>query len=162
MVLRPNLLVLDEPTNHLDIPAREAIEEALAEFEGTILVVSHDRYFLDKVVERVVSVEDRSLVSYNGGFTEFWLQRRRMLDRSGRLHTRGKARRGAGSADSDKLSEMERRINELEREKMALEHEAREALTNRDRNAARNATRRAENIEARLETLYEAWMAAAE
>ena len=51
---KPNFLILDEPTNHLDIPAREAVEDLLAEFDGTVLVVSHDRYFLDKIVTRVV------------------------------------------------------------------------------------------------------------
>jgi ATP-binding cassette subfamily F protein 3 len=53
LVDRPNVLVLDEPTNHLDIASREALEAALAGFEGTILCVSHDRYFLDHVVERL-------------------------------------------------------------------------------------------------------------
>ena len=59
-----NFLVLDEPTNHLDIPAKEAVEEALAAFEGSILVVSHDRFFLNKVVHKIWAVE-------NGGLREF-------------------------------------------------------------------------------------------
>ncbi len=52
---RPNFLVLDEPTNHLDLPAREALEEALDDYDGTILAISHDRYFLDRIVEKVVA-----------------------------------------------------------------------------------------------------------
>ena len=57
-IRQPDFLILDEPTNHLDIPACEAIEDALADFKGTVLVVSHDRYFLDKVAGRVVEVKD--------------------------------------------------------------------------------------------------------
>jgi ATP-binding cassette subfamily F protein 3 len=68
MKLKPNFLILDEPTNHLDIPAREAVEDALADYESSILVVSHDRYFLDKVVDRVIELEDRDLVSFEGNF----------------------------------------------------------------------------------------------
>ncbi len=59
-----NFLVLDEPTNHLDIPAKEAVEEALAAYEGSILVVSHDRFFLNKVVHKIWAIE-------NGGLREF-------------------------------------------------------------------------------------------
>jgi ATP-binding cassette subfamily F protein 3 len=70
--LRANFLVLDEPTNHLDIPTREAVEEALAEFDGTVLVVSHDRYFLEKVAERVVFIADKRFNEYEGSFLEYW------------------------------------------------------------------------------------------
>ena len=75
MAVRPSLLVLDEPTNHLDIPTREAVEEALEDYAGTVLVVSHDRYFLDKVAGRVVELQDGKLVSFDGNFSEFWYAR---------------------------------------------------------------------------------------
>lgn len=79
--LKANFLVLDEPTNHLDIPTREAIEEGLEDFAGTILVVSHDRYFLDKIAGRVVEVADRRFVDYRGNFSEYWALRRAMNQR---------------------------------------------------------------------------------
>jgi ATP-binding cassette subfamily F protein 3 len=54
LIDKPNVLVLDEPTNHLDIPSREALERTLGDFPGTILCVSHDRYFLDRVIQRLL------------------------------------------------------------------------------------------------------------
>lgn len=68
---QPNLLLLDEPTNNLDIPAIEVLEEALEEFEGTVLVISHDRYFLDKVVDRVVELRGGRFANYLGGYTDY-------------------------------------------------------------------------------------------
>ncbi|MFM7578308.1 MAG: ATP-binding cassette domain-containing protein, partial [Microcystaceae cyanobacterium] len=57
MLLQPvNLLVLDEPTNHLDIPAKEMMEEALQHYEGTVLIVSHDRYFISQVANKIVEI----------------------------------------------------------------------------------------------------------
>ena len=72
---RPNLLVLDEPTNNLDIPAIEVLEETLEEFVGTVLVVSHDRYFLDKVVDRIVELRHSRLTEYTGGYTDYLAER---------------------------------------------------------------------------------------
>lgn len=67
-----NVLVLDEPTNHLDIPARESLENALDEYTGTVIVVSHDRYFLDKIATQILSFErDGSTLQYSGNYTEF-------------------------------------------------------------------------------------------
>jgi ATP-binding cassette subfamily F protein 3 len=68
---RPNLLLLDEPTNNLDIPAIEVLEEALDEFVGTVLVISHDRYFVDKVVDRVVELRDGHFSEFLGGYTDY-------------------------------------------------------------------------------------------
>ncbi len=71
MLQDPNLLLLDEPTNNLDIAAVEALEAALDEFEGAVLVISHDRYFLDKVVDRIVALGPEGLHSYDGGYTDY-------------------------------------------------------------------------------------------
>ncbi len=69
---RRNVLVLDEPTNHLDIPSREALEEALAAYEGTIITISHDRYFLDRVATQILALDGAGNVEhYNGDYTEF-------------------------------------------------------------------------------------------
>jgi ATP-binding cassette, subfamily F, member 3 len=67
----PNVLILDEPTNHLDIESREALEDALRDFQGAILLVSHDRALLDAVGSRTVAVEDGGLHSYVGGWAEY-------------------------------------------------------------------------------------------
>ncbi len=69
MLLKPaNLLVLDEPTNHLDIPAKEMLEEALKTYEGTALIVSHDRYFVSQVATKIVELREGELVVYNGDY----------------------------------------------------------------------------------------------
>ena len=71
MLQQPNLLLLDEPTNNLDIPSVEVLEDALDEFNGTVLIVSHDRYFLDQTVDRLVEICDGELKEYVGGYTEY-------------------------------------------------------------------------------------------
>jgi len=69
---RVNVLVLDEPTNHLDIPSREALEEALSAYEGTIITISHDRYFLDRVATQILSLDGSSGAEhYDGDYTEY-------------------------------------------------------------------------------------------
>ncbi len=74
MLAGPNLLVLDEPTNHLDIESVEALEAALEEFDGTVAVISHDRYFLDRIVDRIVEVRDGDAHAYEGGYSD-WFER---------------------------------------------------------------------------------------
>jgi ATP-binding cassette subfamily F protein 3 len=77
MLLFPrNVLALDEPTNHLDIPARETLEEALGGFEGTLLVVSHDRYFLDRVCKKLLVMEGDRLESHLGNWSDFRARQR--------------------------------------------------------------------------------------
>lgn len=75
MMLRPaNLLILDEPTNHLDIPAKEMLEEALQHFEGSVIVISHDRYFISRVATTIVAIEDKKLNRYDGDY-KFYMDR---------------------------------------------------------------------------------------
>lgn len=68
---KPNFLILDEPTNHLDIPTREIMEDAIKAFGGTCFVVSHDRYFLDKVTTRILDMEHGTLTEYLGNYTYY-------------------------------------------------------------------------------------------
>src|SRR5262249_54940922 len=82
LLLEPrNLLFLDEPTNHLDIPAAEILEEALIGFEGTVILVSHDRRFLENVTTRTISVRDGACDGYPGGFRDFVEAARRVKSR---------------------------------------------------------------------------------
>ncbi len=66
-----NFLLLDEPTNNLDIAAAEVLEESLSDFEGTVFVISHDRYFLDRVVSRIVELDEGSLTDYPGNYSDY-------------------------------------------------------------------------------------------
>jgi ATP-binding cassette subfamily F protein 3 len=69
MLLRPaSLMMLDEPTNHLDIPAKEMLEEALQHYDGTVLLVSHDRYFISRVATKIVEIRDGELRLYRGDY----------------------------------------------------------------------------------------------
>jgi len=72
MLVQPcNLLVLDEPTNHLDIPAKQMLEDALQAYEGAALLVSHDRYFISRVANRIVELRDGELILYRGNYAYF-------------------------------------------------------------------------------------------
>lgn len=72
-----NFLLLDEPTNHLDIPSCEVLEDALMDFEGTILAISHDRYFLDRIVTRVEELREDGFKTYDGNYSDYEVQQRR-------------------------------------------------------------------------------------
>jgi len=78
MLSRANFLLLDEPTNNLDIASAEVLEDALAEFEGTALIISHDRYFLDQVVDRVLVLDGGGVVSHPGGYSDILSSSRKL------------------------------------------------------------------------------------
>ncbi|XP_078172091.1 ABC transporter F family member 5-like [Carex rostrata] len=93
MVKPSTLLILDEPTNHLDIPTKEMLEEAICEYQGTVITVSHDRYFIKQIVNRVIEVKDKTLQDYTGDYN-YYLEknleaRQRDLDREAELEDKG-------------------------------------------------------------------------
>ncbi len=76
MVIKPsNLLILDEPTNHLDIPSKQMLEQALSNYNGNALIVSHDRYFISKVANKIVEIKDGQLIKYQGDY-EYYLEKK--------------------------------------------------------------------------------------
>jgi ATP-binding cassette subfamily F protein 3 len=143
---RPNVLVMDEPTNHLDLPAREALEKALAEFTGTVIFVSHDRYFVERLADRVWELDSGRLVRFEGGYAEYrvWKAGRkaRELDRpepgpaTAVRGQRGPVNESGGDVGRDgraklskgrrarlerELADIEARIDRLERRRGELE-----------------------------------------
>jgi ATP-binding cassette, subfamily F, member 3 len=123
LMLRPaNLLALDEPTNHLDIPAREVLERALRAYEGTLLVVSHDRYFLDQVCTRLVVFEGGALHQEVGNYSD-WRHRRAARAAAEPAAAPRPVVRGAGAEayERDKAKKAERA--RLERRFAAVEAE---------------------------------------
>jgi len=71
MLSKANFLLLDEPTNNLDIASAEVLEDALDTFEGSVMVISHDRYFLDRIVDRIVELDAGTLTGYLGGYSDY-------------------------------------------------------------------------------------------
>lgn len=81
LLTKPDLLLLDEPTNHLDLFAVEWLEQYLTDYEGTIVIISHDRYFLDQVVTKVADLEDGELILYHGNYSSFTIQKEERIMR---------------------------------------------------------------------------------
>ena len=76
MIMNPsNLLLLDEPTNHLDLQSKENLELAINNYKGTVFIISHDRYFISKVANRIVEIKDSKLYSYDGNY-EYFLEKK--------------------------------------------------------------------------------------
>jgi ATP-binding cassette subfamily F protein 3 len=103
LIDKPNVLVLDEPTNHLDIASREALEGAMAGFEGTLICVSHDRYFLDKVVGRMFVVDPPELEQFDGNYSA-WHEKEeeRAAEAARKAEERERHSRGAAKPQSAK------------------------------------------------------------
>ncbi len=169
--LKANFLILDEPTNHLDIASREAVEEALTEFDGTILLVSHDRFLLEAVADRVVFIDECAFKPYEGGFSEYWrdvgLSRLKEIDASKGLGNRAQALKGGKTAASDsgktkedeKRQKLSERIEELEKDREMLEKQAKVAIEGRDFALGRKKAAEIEALERLIEKLYQEWCA---
>ena len=88
LLARPNLLLMDEPTNHLDLPARNWLEEYLADYPGSVVLVSHDRYFLDATVKRITEVGLKTLTDYHGNYTYYLREHTARMERLREAHRR--------------------------------------------------------------------------
>ncbi|MFW6001064.1 MAG: ribosomal protection-like ABC-F family protein [Halanaerobium sp.] len=162
-----NLLILDEPTNHLDLQSREVLEEALKNFEGTVLIVSHDRYFLDKVVNYIYELEDKSLRKYHGDYSYYKRKKKKEKDNAeaeieeisqGKIDYKAqKKKRSREMQRENRLDEIELKIEELENrlEELELEMTSEKNLDNFK--LLQQFKEEYENKNHLLEELYSEW-----
>ncbi len=173
---RVNVLVLDEPTNHLDIPSREALEEALDAYQGTIITISHDRYFLDRVATQILALDGAGRAEhYDGDYTEYhdWkaAERRdaireepaavRRREAVGRQPSKAAKLKGEKKSLARDSQSIEAEITEAERRLAELSHQLGQPETARDPERLKSLNEDYKSTDARLRGLYEEWEQAA-
>lgn len=171
MLEHGNVLVMDEPTNHLDIPAKEALETALMQFEGTVIVVSHDRYLLSRLPTRILRMADGGLQSFDGGFEEMQAQlaasapqERAAADSISGAETgaqkafhRSKAQRSAEVAAKKRLERLELDIAQTEAALAETQQRLADPASGSDYETLSQLTRQIAELEAQLNGYYDEW-----
>jgi ATP-binding cassette subfamily F protein 3 len=156
-----NMLLLDEPTNNLDIPAREALEDALLEYRGTMFFISHDRYFLRKLATRVVDLEGKKLKNYLGGY-DYYRSHRRLDEtpRGGKSRQRRRVRPGQSKEQgilATRLVAVEGEIDATERRVARLEKELATSQLYSDGKRSREVVTEHRQLKGILDGLYADW-----
>ena len=155
-----NLLVLDEPTNHLDIASREWMEDALSDYDQTLLFVSHDRYFIEKFATRIWTLENGQLSDFRGGWKEYgeWRARQSVYRQTAERGERKEKRdtRAPRPANAERLiAKTEKEIAAVEEKLAALARESEENASDYQKLLELDA--RKEALDAQLMALYEKW-----
>jgi ATP-binding cassette subfamily F protein 3 len=176
-------MLLDEPTNHLDMSSQEVLQEAMAQYDGTIVVVSHNRYFVDSFVNRVIEVKDGRITLHEGNVAEYLVKQAELVEE--REASTAAAARGEAAVDGDisfnrrerkkqeallrqersrragpwlqKAKVAEEQVEKLEAEKDELEAQMADPEMYRDEKAWTATSRAYEECKRRLERWYERW-----
>src|SRR2546429_3289653 len=178
-----NLLILDEPTNHLDLQSRQFLEEVLGEFEGTLLFVSHDRYFIDSLATKVWVIEDGVLIPYMGNYTEYRTRKqpivldiptspvssRQKNERNGSvaaprtapIPVKAKGKKG-GKVKERTLEDVEREIEQAEERVRSVEEALSQAALNADASQLTQLAADYEQARAHVDELLVEWERLAE
>ncbi len=170
MLRKDNVLLLDEPTNHLDMDSREVLEEALTDFPGTIIAISHDRYFINRFAEKVCVLGENGLAEYLGNYDDYFEKINREQEPDGDLAGKTKT---ALDKEKRKSREEERRLRELkenirkteqdiedtEKSIAGYEEQLADPATWQDRELAERINKEYQNMKKELDLLYEKWEA---
>jgi ATP-binding cassette subfamily F protein 3 len=170
MLSKANFLLLDEPTNHLDLPSKEVLEEALTGYNGTILTISHDRYFLNKVATKILEMSKEGIVEYLGNY-DYYVEKKRLLESpeeesSDNIKTKTQLKEERRKEKLKKAKRKKQRLmlKELEAKIAALEDQIahlelmmcdEDIYSNPDK--SREIHEKHESIKTQLENLYEKW-----
>ena len=159
-----NFLILDEPTNHLDIASREWIEDALSDYEQTLLFVSHDRYFIEKFATRIWELKDGNIIDFRGSYSEYctWRDRQTVFEQASKQREKEKEKEKPVKAPKPKntgkaMDKLEKDIAKLEAQIAGLDALAEEHAT--DYQKLMEISEEKETLEMELLELYERWEA---
>ena len=166
---RGNFLILDEPTNHLDLPARESLEKALSNFEGTLLFVSHDRYFISALAGKVVEIENQSLKTYDGDYAFFTSEKQKKAETERQKEEeiknlqykekkntsfRSAKERAAEARKKERIKQIEADICVVEREEEQINLCLSDPLIAADYKKVQSLLQNLEELKIRLDALY--------
>lgn len=156
---KPNFLILDEPTNHLDIYSREILEEALEDYEGTILLVSHDRYFIEGVVNSIYEVDTNGATLFKGDYENYKQQKEvKVKDESAALsYEEQKRARNRISSLERKVEKLEEELEKTEEKKAELEAEYEAAGKKNDLGKLLEIQEKIEKIDEKILEIMEEW-----
>ena len=170
MLRKDNLLLLDEPTNHLDMDSREVLEDALADFGGTIITVSHDRYFINRIANRIIEMQPDGVTEYIGNYDDYIERKNRPVSveaEAGKTKTelekekrREKLSRQALRQLKIRAQEAEKAVGVKEAEIAELEAQMADPSLYSDAQKSADVQRAYQKAQQALQTLYEQWEAA--
>ena len=153
-----NFLILDEPTNHLDIASREWMEDALSDYEQTLLFVSHDRYFIDKFATRVWELKDGEITDFRGSYKEFceWRDRQEIFAQNDKQREKEKKAKPQKPKNNGRtLAKLEKDIARLEAQIAELDTQAEQYAT--DYQKLMEISAQKDDLDMQLLALYEQW-----
>ena len=166
---RGNFLILDEPTNHLDLPARESLEKALLNFEGTLLFVSHDRYFISALAGKIVEIENKALKTYGGGYEYFTNEKQKLAEKERQREEeikiseykerknasfRSAKERAAEARKKERIKQIEADICAVEREEELINTKLSDPVVAADYKKVGQLLQNLEELKMRLDALY--------
>ncbi|EFS21855.1 ABC transporter, ATP-binding protein [Fusobacterium gonidiaformans 3-1-5R] len=160
MLEKPNFLILDEPTNHLDLYSREILMNALEDYSGTLLVVSHDRNFLDQVVRKIYRIEENGFSVFHGDYSSYLEEEKEVKEKSneGNLSFEEQKKQRNRVANLErKTKKLEEEIARLEEKKSICEKEYEEAGRKNDLDALLDLQRKLEEWDEKIFQKLEAW-----
>lgn len=172
LIEAPNFLILDEPTNHLDMASKEIVEEYLKEYVGTLLIVSHDRYLIDKVTDRTLELKDQSLKEYHGNYTyyrekkEEELHEQDLIKKEQEKLNKDKKRRNAAKESRpkinkaktrEKITQMEKNIEQMEIRLEELSEILAESTTYQDEEKVKKLLDEYKELEEDIPKTYTEW-----
>ena len=153
-----NFLILDEPTNHLDIASREWMEDALSDYEQTLLFVSHDRYFIEKFATRIWALQNGEITDFRGGYKEYcaWKERQAVFQQVEKtVHPKEEKKKPHAPNAEKQIAKTEREIARLEEKIAALDREAEAHAADYQKLMEIGAER--DELDTELMALYEKW-----